>query len=44
MTSQDRPYPDVPVRADFPGIERRILDWWKTDGTFVASVEQPARG
>ncbi|MCP4222869.1 MAG: isoleucine--tRNA ligase, partial [Actinomycetia bacterium] len=40
-------YPEVPTRADFPAIERAILDRWKTEGTFVASVEgrpTPAEG
>jgi len=39
MTDQSRPYPDVPVRADFPAIERRVLQFWQDDGTFPASVE-----
>ena len=32
-------YPDVPPRADFPAIERAILDRWEREGTFAASVE-----
>jgi len=35
-----QPYPDVPTRADIPGIERAILQRWADDDTFVASVEQ----
>jgi len=39
----DQPYPNVPVRADYPAIERRILDRWRADGTFARSVqERPA--
>ena len=34
------PYPKVPSRADYPAIERRILEFWAADGTFEASVEQ----
>ncbi|MEM9615199.1 MAG: isoleucine--tRNA ligase [Actinomycetota bacterium] len=33
-------YPEVPPRADFPAIEKRILEQWKAEGTFEASVEQ----
>ncbi len=33
-------YPEVPPRADFPAIERAILDRWKAEGTFKASVDQ----
>ena len=36
----DRPYPEVPTRADFPAIERRILARWADQGTFERSVEQ----
>ena len=32
-------YPDVPSRADFPAVERRILDYWSEQGTFEKSVE-----
>ncbi len=34
------PYPDVPPRADYPAIERRILEFWEQNDTFVKSVEQ----
>jgi isoleucyl-tRNA synthetase len=34
------PYPKVPSRADYPAIERRILEGWAADQTFEASVEQ----
>ncbi|MCP3933928.1 MAG: isoleucine--tRNA ligase [Actinomycetia bacterium] len=34
------PYPHVPSRADFPDIERRILDTWQADETFARSLEQ----
>lgn len=41
MTSQSpNPYPDVSSRPDFPAIERRILERWKDDDTFQASVNQ----
>ncbi|MEV8373259.1 isoleucine--tRNA ligase [Kribbella sp. NPDC056861] len=29
---------------DFPRIERDVLEYWESDGTFVASVEQRAAG
>ncbi|CAN5623962.1 isoleucine--tRNA ligase [soil metagenome] len=34
------PYPKVPSRADYPAIERRILEGWAADDTFRASIEQ----
>ncbi|CAN5864602.1 isoleucine--tRNA ligase [soil metagenome] len=34
------PYPKVPSRADYPAIERAILERWAADRTFEASVEQ----
>jgi isoleucyl-tRNA synthetase len=34
------PYPSVAARADFPAIERRILERWKADKTFQQSIEQ----
>ena len=36
----DTPYPDVPSRADYPAIEKRILERWQREGTFEQSVEQ----
>jgi isoleucyl-tRNA synthetase len=40
--SYPRHTPDEPVAPSprFPKIEERVLDYWKTDGTFAASVEQ----
>lgn len=35
-----RPYPDVPSRADYPAIERAILDRWDSQGTFERSISQ----
>ena len=34
----DLPYPEVPTRADFPAIERRILARWADQSTFERSV------
>jgi isoleucyl-tRNA synthetase len=36
----DRPYPEIGPKPDIPAIETRILDRWKTDNTFLASVEE----
>ncbi len=33
------PYPKVSSRADYPAIERRVLQRWATEGTFERSVE-----
>jgi isoleucyl-tRNA synthetase len=34
-----QPYPDVPQQPDFPAIERRVLESWRSEGTFERSVE-----
>jgi len=34
------PYPKVPSRADYPALEREILEQWDKDATFEASVDQ----
>ncbi len=34
------PYPQVPVRADYPAIERALLARWQQDGTFERSVDE----
>ena len=39
-TDGQPPYPKVPSRADYPAIERRILERWTADRTFEASIEQ----
>ncbi len=38
------PYPDVPPRADYPALEREILDRWERNGTFERSVEAREAG
>ncbi len=35
----DQPYPSVPTRADYPAIEREMLDRWEQQNTFERSVE-----
>ena len=39
-TPGEQPYPRVPSRADYPAIERAILERWVVDDTFAASVER----
>lgn len=39
-----RPYPDVDPQASFPEIERRVLELWRKNGTFRASIEQRPAG
>jgi isoleucyl-tRNA synthetase len=34
------PYPSVDPKPDLPAIEHRVLDRWKSDGTFERSIEQ----
>jgi len=38
-TDGETPYPKVPSRADYPAIERALLERWAADRTFAASVE-----
>jgi len=42
--STRKPYPDVDPSPDFAAIERRILERWRDDGTFQASVESRPAG
>lgn len=37
-----RPYPAPSTQPDFPAIERKILERWKAEGTFQASIDQRA--
>ncbi len=41
--SPNRPYPDVSSRADFPAIERKVLERWEHDDTFAMSIDQRPR-
>ena len=41
-TSDDTPYPRVPNRADFPAIERSVLDRWAKNNTFEDSIDARA--
>ena len=34
----------VSASPDFPALERAVLEHWRTDGTFLASVEQRETG
>ncbi|MFQ5697626.1 MAG: isoleucine--tRNA ligase [Myxococcota bacterium] len=38
MRSPEPAYPDVPTRADFPALERRVLEYWRRERIFEASV------
>ncbi|PID53632.1 MAG: isoleucine--tRNA ligase, partial [Micrococcales bacterium] len=40
-TTDPRP---VPASPSFPEVERRVLDYWETDGTFQASVQARPAG
>jgi isoleucyl-tRNA synthetase len=37
-------YPEVPALANFPQLEREVLDRWQRDGTFQQSIDQRAAG
>ncbi len=32
------PYPSAPQQPEYPAMEQSILEWWKRDGTFEASI------
>jgi isoleucyl-tRNA synthetase len=34
------PYPHVPQQPSFPAIEMDVIEYWRADGTFEASVEK----
>ena len=38
--SEDGRFPQLPAPLSLPEIEREIVEFWKADGTFEASVEQ----
>jgi isoleucyl-tRNA synthetase len=38
------PYPDVPQQPSFPAIEGEIIEYWRNDDTFRASVEARPAG
>ena len=40
----ETPYPEVPQQSSFAGIEQEIIDYWKADDTFRASVEARPAG
>lgn len=40
MYPQHRPDAAVPASPSFPELEAEILEYWKTDNTFQASIEQ----
>ena len=40
----DRPYPDVPQQPSFPAVEQAIIDFWRSDHTFKASVDRNPGG
>ena len=38
--SETPPYPSVPVRADYPALEQKLLARWKSEDTFNRSIAQ----
>src|SRR5207302_3088508 len=36
--SDGTPYPQVEQQPEFPALEEQILEFWRADGTFAASV------
>ncbi len=44
MTEKTKYYPEIQAKADFPALEREILDYWRADDTFKKSVVNRAAG
>ena len=44
MSNDVRAYPEIDLKPSFPAIENKMLAFWKSDGTFEASVEQRPAG
>ena len=44
MTEKTKHYPDVSAKADFPALERDILEYWRKDDTFRKSVANRVAG
>ncbi len=44
MSSGTAAYPDVPQQASFPEIEQRILEFWRREQIFRASIEARPAG
>ncbi len=38
--ADQKPYPSVEAKLDLPALESRILEVWKDEGAFAASIEQ----
>ncbi len=36
----DAPYPEVQRQPSFPALEQAVIDFWRADGTFRASIDQ----
>ncbi len=43
-STPNKPYPQVESRPRFPEVEREILDSWRREKIFEASVEQRPAG
>ena len=40
MKEKNKYYPDVSSSPNFPEMEKRVLEFWKKDGTFKKSIDQ----
>jgi isoleucyl-tRNA synthetase len=43
-TAKSRRFPDAPSPKTLPSVDREILEFWKADGTFQASVDERPEG
>ncbi|MGI8312162.1 isoleucine--tRNA ligase [Saccharopolyspora hattusasensis] len=38
------PFAALPAKVDLPELDRRVIDWWKTNDVFARSLAQSAEG
>ena len=44
MGDKQQAYPDVEAQPNFPELERRVLEFWRREGIFQASIDQRPAG
>ena len=42
--SSRSPFTVLPARVDLPGLERRVIEWWRVNDVFARSLERTAGG
>jgi isoleucyl-tRNA synthetase len=42
--SSRSPFTALPARVDLPGLERRVIEWWRVNDVFARSLDRTAGG